>query len=217
MMQEYLDTLADNEYRRSLLGDGYIEQYDEIVAYVMKMKDSKIDKKILLSYVLREFEKAQDKKLEVNSLNIKSIAAYVAKISKHGIQVEEKKHIMNRDYEKYTVSSIWQAVTAFIVLVFLRNYLNDNYLINFSVDVAVAIFATIILFASLKIKLRILKKYNISMKYMYMDITALVLCVFIKYVVDSNVDITFALLVLETVVIRRLVKGEFDRIVSNLR
>ena len=50
---------------------------------------------------------------------------------------EIKKEIL----EKYTIFGLWQTMCGYIVLLFVKELLIDNYLINFSIDVLVAIVA----------------------------------------------------------------------------
>ena len=51
------------------------------------------------------------------------------------------KEIKKEVLEKYIIAGLWQTMCGYIVLLFIKELLTDNYLVSFSVDVLIAIIA----------------------------------------------------------------------------
>ena len=54
------------------------------------------------------------------------------------------KEIKKEVLEKYIIAGLWQTMCGYIVLLFIKELLTDNYLVSFSVDVLISMLHYII-------------------------------------------------------------------------
>ena len=109
--------------------------------------------------------------------------------------------------EKYTISGLWQTMCGYIVLLFVKELLTDNYLINFSVDVLVAIVAFYITLHKL------INEHGISKKPFVFQISGYVIGLFIVIItLKSPFDISFAILVIAFLTNKKLFEKELNSI-----
>lgn len=115
--------------------------------------------------------------------------------------------------EKYTIAGLWQTMWGYIVLLFIKELLTNNYLISFSVDILVAIIAFYITIHNLINQYKLIKEYSISMKPFYFQIFGFVIGLFIIIItLKSPFDISFAILVVALLTNKRIFEKEFNEI-----
>ena len=115
--------------------------------------------------------------------------------------------------EKYTISGLWQTMCGYIVLLFVKELLIDNYLINFSIDVLVAIVAFYITLHNLVNQYKLINEYNISKKPFIFQIFGYIVGLFIVIItLKSPFDISFAILVIAFLTNKKLIEKELDSI-----
>ncbi|MDF9825245.1 hypothetical protein M2475_001689 [Breznakia sp. PF5-3] len=200
---DYSDIARDNERRVKKLTEKQKEEYTKILSYLLNNHPD--DLNIYVSVVLSNLEEGKSIPSDYRK--------YIQRIKRNGLIKEEQKKIRDRDYEKFNVSNIWEVFTTFIVLLFFKNWLTENYLIHYSADILIAILASYVAIRSFLIKRRIVLKYNFEKRYLYLDIFALIVCVIIKLVVKTNFDITFLILVMSYLITQRQMKPMFANVV----
>lgn len=115
--------------------------------------------------------------------------------------------------EKYTISGLWQTMCGYIVLLFVKELLTDNYLINFSVDVLVAIVAFYITLHNLVNQYKLISEHGISKKPFVFQIFGYVIGLFIVIItLKSPFDISFAILVFAFLTNKKLFEKELNSI-----
>lgn len=115
--------------------------------------------------------------------------------------------------EKYTIAGLWQTMCGYIVLLFIKELLTNNYLISFSIDILVAIVAFYITLHNLINQYKLIKEYNISMKPFYFQIFGFIIGLFIVVItLKSPFDISFAILVVALLTNNRIFEKEFNKI-----
>lgn len=115
--------------------------------------------------------------------------------------------------EKYTIFGLWQTMCGYIVLLFVKELLIDNYLINFSIDVLVAIVAFYITLHNLVNQYKLINEYNISKKPFIFQIFGYIVGLFIVIItLKSPFDISFAILVIAFLTNKKLFEKELDSI-----
>ena len=111
--------------------------------------------------------------------------------------------------EKYTISGLWQTMCGYIVLLFVKELLIDNYLINFSIDVLVAIVAFYITLHNLVNQYKLINEYNISKKPFIFQIFGYIVGLFIVIItLKSPFDISFAILVIAFLTSKKMFEKE---------
>lgn len=209
----YLDGYVDNNYRKQKLPIEYQDSYDSFLNYLLKQKIDSIDTHVYASIALNELEIAFEKQKAPNEVIDKNFASYLKYLNKGKKFGEEKQKLRDRDYEKFSVASIWEVFTWFVVLLFFNNWINETYLIDFSVDVLIAIAALFIATKNFSIKLRIIKKYRFNSFVIRLDVLTILLCFAIKLLVRTNFDITFLILVISYLITKRKIKPQFEALI----
>lgn len=69
-----------------------------------------------------------------------------------------------QDFDKYTISGLWVTMCGYIVLMFVREVLTNNYLIHLYVDSLVAVFAFYITLHNIYSQYQMLKSYQMTLK-----------------------------------------------------
>ncbi len=125
----------------------------------------------------------------------------------------KKKSVKLREevLEKYTISGLWQTMCGYIVLLFIKELLTNNYLISFSIDVLVAIIAFYITLHNLVNQYKLIKEHNISMKPFSFQISGFIVGLFIVIMtLKSPFDISFAILVIAFITSKKMFEKELS-------
>lgn len=210
----YLDGYVDNHYRKQKLPIEYQECYDAFLNYLLNEKTDSLDIHVYASIALNDLEAAYEKQKKASEVIPANFNSYLKQIRKGKLYIKEKEKIRDRDYEKFSVASIWEVFTWFVVLLFFNNWINETYLIDFSVDVLIAIVALFIATKNFSIKMRIIKKYNFSQFVIRLDVMTILLCFAIKLLVRTNFDVTFLILVISYLITKRKIKPQFEELVK---
>lgn len=214
--KENFDLYNENQRQASLLPQEYKEVYDSYLNYLLKNKKDTFKLNLLAALALEKLEDASKKGIKADTVLLKDYAKESAKLKKSKNIKEVQERILQRDYEKYTVSNIWSVFTFFIVLLFVKNLIMKDYLLAFSIDVLVAILAALVALRSEFIKYKIMNRYGFSKRYLSMDAVAFIVCLIVKVVSKTNFDITFMVLVLEYFFTQKAIKKEFNKINDTL-
>lgn len=111
--------------------------------------------------------------------------------------------------EKYTISGLWQTMCGYIVLMFIKEFLTNNYLISFSVDVLVAIVAFYITLHNFVNQYKLIKQYQLSMRSFGFLIFGFIVGLFIVIMtLTSPFDISFAILVIAFITSKKIFEKE---------
>lgn len=120
-----------------------------------------------------------------------------------------KKEEMKTDIENYTMSSLWVTMSSYLVLLFVKEFLTKHYLINFSIDLLVAVFAFYIALFQLKNDYKLLKKYQLSNKALLIQIITIIISfVIVLITLKSPFDAIFLILIIGYFLSKRSFKQE---------
>lgn len=214
--KENFDLYNENNNQAKLLDLEYREVYDSFLNYLLKHNKDTFEANLLASLALDKLIDASEKGIKADSVLLKDYSKEKAKLKKSKNMKEMQEKILQRDYEKYTVSNIWSVFTFFIVLLFMKNLLMQDYLLNYSIDILVAILALFVALRCEFIKYKIVNRYQLSKRYLIMDAVAFILCLLVKVISKTNFDITFAILVLEYFFTQKAIKKEFNQLNNTL-
>lgn len=214
--KENFDLYNENNSQAKLLDLEYREVYDSFLNYLLKNNKDTFEANLLASLALDKLIDASEKGIKADSVLLKDYSKEKAKLKKSKNMKEMQEKILQRDYEKYTVSNIWSVFTFFIVLLFMKNLLMQDYLLNYSIDILVAILALFVALRCEFIKYKIVNRYQLSKRYLIMDAVAFILCLLVKVISKTNFDITFAILVLEYFFTQKAIKKEFNQLNNTL-
>lgn len=200
---DYSDIAKDNELRVAKLSYRQKESYEKLNKYLQAHEKSNIN--IYSAVALTTIEKGRTIP--------KDYAKYVAHIRDSEQLRAEMRKIRDRDYEKYTVSNLWGVFTTLMVLLFFKSWLTNQYLINYSLDILIAIVAFILTIRTFITKYRLIEKYHFTKGFFYFNVVVVLVCFVIKFFVKSNLDITFLLLVATYFITQRGMKKLFKNVV----
>lgn len=195
------------------LNEEYYEVYDRLADYVFKHEKNENKLNIILDRAIGDLMESQEKGLVAKARVGNDYKVYLKKIEKTINFKEETKKQRDIDYEKYTISSIWLVLMMFVALLFIRNWIIDQYIINFAIDGIVGAVAIYFGLANFFTKYRVVKRYKFPDMYIYMDVFVFVLCLIIKFTTPAeygNFDITFLFLVCSYLLPKRKIRKLFE-------
>lgn len=117
------------------------------------------------------------------------------------------------NFEKYTISGLWITMCGYIVLLFIKELLTNNYLIHLYVDSLVAVFAFYITLHNLKTQYDLIELYKTSKKPFTFQIFGLVTGLFVVIMtLKSPFDISFLILVLAYLTGKKMFEKELNNL-----
>lgn len=195
------------------LNEEYYEVYDRLSNYVLKHEKDENKLNFILDRAIDDLMESQEKGIVAKARVGNDYKAYLKKIEKTINFKQETRKLRDIDYEKYTISSIWLVLMMFVALLFFRNWIIDDYIVNFAVDGIVGAVAIYFGMANFFAKVRIIKRYKFPNMYIYMDVIVFVLCIIIKLTTPAeygNFDITFLFLVCSYLIPKRKLRKLFE-------
>lgn len=205
---------VDNLYLRKQLSDDYQEVFDRLYDYLNKdSKKSAFDKNVILNIALQQCLDGIREKKKANLVIPKDLKNYVMKYGRGPVFKEMKKKLRDQDYEKLIISSIWLVFTISIVLLFIGCLINQKFFVNYYVDLIAACIAGALAFQNYKIKRRVIQRYTTDSFFLRLDMMTILSCIFIKVMFHSNFDVTYLILVISFLVMKRRIKLVMDQVV----
>ena len=117
------------------------------------------------------------------------------------------KEIKKEVLEKYIIAGLWQTMCGYIVLLFIKELLTDNYLVSFSVDVLIAIIAFYVTLHNLVNQYKLIKENRL--KPFSFQIFGIIVGLFIVILtLKSPFDISFAILVIAFLTSKKMFEKE---------
>lgn len=203
----------DNMYLIKKFDEDYHRAFERFYDYVLDLKKSDADKNIIINIGIQRCLDGMKANKKASLVIPKDLKDFCAKLSKGPVYKDMKTKMRNQDYEKLHIASIWMVFSLCLVLFFLRNLMNQDYTINYIVDVIVGCVAGAIAFQNFMIKRRIIKRYQFDSFYMRLDVITLIACIFVKIISKSNFDITYLLLVISFFVMKKKIKADFEKVI----
>lgn len=204
---------VDNLYQMKQLDNEYGAAFHRIYEYLLHLKKSDADRNIIANIALQQCLDGMKTNKKASVVIPKDLKDYVSKYSKGPVYKEMKKKIRNQDYEKFSIASIWVVFAFCIVLFFLKSLLLQQFVIHYIVDVAVACVAGAFALKNYMIRSRIIRRYQFGSFYTRIDVITLIACVFIKVISESNIDITYLMLVIAFFVTKKKIKPQFEQVI----
>ena len=132
-------------------------------------------------------------------------------MKKHKLTKKELETKKKEILERYTIAGLWQTMCGYIVLLFIKELLTNNYLISFSIDILVAIIAFYITIHNLITQYKLIKTNCISVKPFYFQIFGFIVGLFIVIMTSkSPFDISFAILVVALLTNKKMFEKELN-------
>lgn len=214
MVAEKKSLHVDNLYLRKQLNTEYQHAFDRLYSYVSKdTKKSSFDKSVILNIALHQCLQGMQEKKKAEFMISKDLKSYVLKYGRGPVFISMKKKLRDQDYEKLVMSSIWLVFTVSIVLLFIGCLINQKFFVNYYVDLIAACVAGVFAFQNYKIKRRVLSRYTKDSFFLRLDLMTIFLCMFIKVMFHSNFDVTYLILVISFLVMKRKIKPMMEQAV----
>ena len=204
----------DNLYKIKKLDEEYTKAFNRVYDALLESSFSAQEINIVGNIALTQCLEGQANNKKATIVIPRECKDYIRKYRNGSVFKDMKKKICNQDYEKYTISTIWFVFTFSIVLFFLKNLMMQQFLVNYIVDVVVACIAGGFALQNYMIKRRVINRYQFGSFYTRIDVITLIACIFIKIISETNIDITYLMLVIAFFVSKKKIKKQFEEIVS---
>lgn len=207
--EKSFDLFYENKMKAKSLNEDYDKVFLDIVNYVSRHQKDITKANILLSYVVDQMLEHQMNIGDVNKLIDKGMKEHIQKVDKSIAYKEEIPKMKKFDFEKYTISGLWLTMCGYLVLLFVKEFLTDRYLIGFSIDLIVAAVAMVVTFIGLKNHWNLIARYQLTRKPFIMEIAGIIVGLFITIMtLKSPFDVSFLILVIAHLFSKKIFKSE---------
>lgn len=199
--------------KASKLDDETYDVYQKLINYLCKHENDDHRYHIMADHILSDLQEAQSKDRVAKVYVGNDYKAYLKKVEKNINFRQEIKRLRDNDYEKYTIASIWLVLMMFIALLFIRNWVIDEFIISFAIDGIVGAIALYFGIANFFTKYRVIKRYKFPDMFIYMDIMVFLLGLVIKFTTPAeygNFDVTFLILVFSYLIPKKRIRKLFE-------
>ena len=193
MKEKKYDIYFENSVKVKSLNDDYFKCYQEIEKTLFKKQKNVLKTNILISEILDCMLICQEKGQMIGQ----SSQSFVDQINRKINYKEKINQLKQKDLNKYEMSGILLTMCIYIVLLFVKELIGNHYLINYYIDLLVAVIMLCISIKQLLNQRKLIKRYQVSIQPFVLEISSIVISLLISIVFyNSPFDITFVILVI---------------------
>ena len=197
MKEKKYDIYFENSVKVKSLNDDYFKCYQEIEKTLFKKQKNVLKTNILISEILDCMLICQEKGQTVKQMIGQSSQSFVDQINRKINYKEKINQLKQKDLNKYEMSGILLTMCIYIVLLFVKELIGNHYLINYYIDLLVAVIMLYISIKQLLNQRKLIKRYQVSIQPFVLEISSIVISLLISIVFyNSPFDITFVILVI---------------------
>ncbi|MFR2988422.1 MAG: hypothetical protein ACLTMR_06225 [Faecalibacillus sp.] len=197
MKEKKYDIYFENSVKVKSLNDDYFKCYQEIEKTLFKKQKNVLKTNILISEILDCMLICQEKGQTVKQMIGQSSQSFVDQINRKINYKEKINQLKQKDLNKYEMSGILLTMCIYIVLLFVKELIGNHYLINYYIDLLVAVIMLCISIKQLLNQRKLIKRYQVSIQPFVLEISSIVISLLISIVFyNSSFDITFVILVI---------------------
>lgn len=197
MKEKKYDIYFENSVKVKSLNDNYFKCYQEIEKTLFKKQKNVLKTNILISEILDCMLICQEKGQTVKQMIGQSSQSFVDQINRKINYKEKINQLKQKDLNKYEMSGILLTMCIYIVLLFVKELIGNHYLINYYIDLLVAVIMLCISIKQLLNQRKLIKRYQVSIQPFVLEISSIVISLLISIVFyNSPFDITFVILVI---------------------
>lgn len=197
MKEKKYDIYFENSVKVKSLNDDYFKCYQEIEKTLFKKQKNVLKINILISEILDCMLICQEKGQTVKQMIGQSSQSFVDQINRKINYKEKINQLKQKDLNKYEMSGILLTMCIYIVLLFVKELIGNHYLINYYIDLLVAVIMLCISIKQLLNQRKLIKRYQVSIQPFVLEISSIVISLLISIVFyNSPFDITFVILVI---------------------
>ena len=197
MKEKKYDIYFENSVKVKSLNDDYFKCYQEIEKTLFKKQKNVLKTNILISEILDCMLIFQEKGQTVKQMIGQSSQSFVDQINRKINYKEKINQLKQKDLNKYEMSGILLTMCIYIVLLFVKELIGNHYLINYYIDLLVAVIMLCISIKQLLNQRKLIKRYQVSIQPFVLEISSIVISLLISIVFyNSPFDITFVILVI---------------------
>ena len=197
MKEKKYDLYFENSVKVKSLNDDYFKSYQEIEKALFKKQKDVLKTNVLLSEILDQMKDFQEKGKSVSQMLSKGSQAFIDQVDRKINYKEKINQLKQRDSNKYEMSGILLTMCIYIVLLFVKELVGNHYLINYYIDLLVAVIMLVISVKQLLNQRQLIKRYHVSFQPVMIEIIGIVISLLISILFyNSPFDITFVILVI---------------------
>ena len=161
MKEKKYDIYFENSVKVKSLNDDYFKCYQEIEKTLSKKQKNVLKTNILISEILDCMLICQEKGQTVKQMIGQSSQSFVDQINRKINYKEKINQLKQKDLNKYEMSGILLTMCIYIVLLFVKELIGNHYLINYYIDLLVAVIMLCISIKQLLNQRKLIKRYQV--------------------------------------------------------
>ena len=175
MKEKKYDIYFENSVKVKSLNDDYFKCYQEIEKTLFKKQKNVLKTNILISEILDCMLICQEKGQTVKQMIGQSSQSFVDQINRKINYKEKINQLKQKDLNKYEMSGILLTMCIYIVLLFVKELIGNHYLINYYIDLLVAVIMLCISIKQLLNQRKLIKRYQVSIQPFVLEISSIVI------------------------------------------
>ena len=188
-----VQTYQENKINEKTFGN---YNNENINITIVKQKNT-LKTNVLLAEIIEQMISSQEKGKTVQQLVGQNTQSFVDQINKKLNYKEKINQLKQRDFNKYEMSGILLTMCIYIVLLFVKELVGNHYLINYYIDLLVAVIMLCISVKQLLNQRNLIKRYQVSTQPFIVEIISIIISLLIAILFyNSPFDITFVILVI---------------------
>lgn len=202
-----LPIFEETKTKAKQLHPDYFQKYIDLSYDIFHKEANQLKANLLLEATVEALLTHQTKENNVQNIT-KSFISNVERKLQYKVLLDKKKA---HDFEKCTIAGLWLTMASYILFLFIKEFINQKFLISFSVDLLVAALALVLVIRSLFTHKQIIERYQLSHKSFTIMITSMVIGLIITIITATiPFDITFLILVIAHFTSKRILKNELN-------
>lgn len=203
--EKAFDLFYENSVKAKELNDQYDHEFQQLIKYISRHQKDIVKANVILSYCLDSMLEHQEKFNDAKQCIGKNHKEFINKIEKTIHMKDEIAKIKKSDSEKYMISGLYMTICAYLILLFIKELITQNYLINFSIDLIVAVIAMVICFKGISTHWKLINRFHLERKPFIMEVVGFAAGLFIVIMtIKSPFDISFLILVISHFVSQKM-------------
>lgn len=192
-------------------------QYEKEIESFLNMLDEKDylpgKKNILACYLIDQLSKGNKTDKKLMNLSQKDFNTWYKSASFKKLQ--EK--ILKEDQDKAIVSTIISMMMVTLSLLFVNAFIRQNFLVTQWFDSLVGCVATVLCIRNIGARYSVIKRYTKSKDILYLDACTIVLCILLKFILPSVIDVTLVILFVDFYITKKKFNKEMDLFKENFK
>lgn len=170
-------------------------------------------KNILAMYFIDQLSKGNKSNKNIHKLTEKDYNTWYKSTSFKKLQ--EK--VIKEDEDKVVMASIISMMMLTLAILFMKAFVTQNFLVTQWFDSLVGCVSIVLCIRNITARYSMIRRYSKAKDIIYLDICALILCILLKIILPSVIDLTLVVLFIDFYVTKKKFGNEMESFLKDFK